>query len=81
MLGFGLTNDREAASKAIKDHGLTWAQALMPNRSLDPIAIDYLCNRTRVPTTFLIDPDGVILATGLSVADAETWLTMILGPR
>ena len=41
MIGLCLSNESEAAGQSIRSMGLTWPQAILRDRELDPIAVDY----------------------------------------
>jgi hypothetical protein len=64
MLGFSVTLDRTEAEKAVQDQGLSWPQVALSDAWADSIALDY--HVENVPQTFLIGPDGVIIAMDIS---------------
>ncbi len=64
MIGLCLANNSEAATRLIQSSGMSWAHAVLRDRSYDPIAIDYDARRFPSPA-FLIGPDGKVMATGL----------------
>lgn len=75
MIGLGLDNDPEAAARVVKEKGMPWPQAVLPGRGRDPVAAAYGVGA--VPATFLVGPDGKVLARDLrgdriveAVADA-----------
>ncbi len=60
ILGVSLDKDRDAWIKAIKDDGLTWTQVIDPDGN---VANKY--NVSSIPSTFLLDKDGKIIAKNL----------------
>jgi hypothetical protein len=63
MLGLNLGSDPADVERIIKANDVTWPQAVLRDRGADPIVLDY---NARPPyPTFLIGPDGKLIATGL----------------
>jgi len=60
ILGVSLDKDRNAWGRAVKDDGLMWTQVLDTNGA---IAQKY--NVTSIPSTFLLDKEGKIIAKNL----------------
>jgi hypothetical protein len=69
MIGLCLTRDPNAAIKVIKDKGLTWPQVILRDQVVDSIVLDY--NAAEVPKTFLIGPDGKLLAKDIGGDQVE----------
>jgi hypothetical protein len=63
MIGLCLSNETEAAGQSIRSMGLTWPQAVLRDRDLDPIAVDY--GPKQPYKAFLIGPDGRLFARDL----------------
>ena len=63
ILGISGDNDREAWLKAIRDDKLTWNHVSNLAGWNDPVFKLYGVNS--IPATFLIDPDGAVIAQGL----------------
>ena len=71
LLGLSITADILAATQTISDRGITWPQAILRDRGSDPLMLDY--NAMYPPKSFLIGPDGKLVArdlTGDAVASA-----------
>jgi peroxiredoxin len=77
ILGLCLVDDPEDGAKAIQEHGLDWPQAILRDRGLDPMALDYGARRS--PKTVLIGPDGRILAADLKGAPIVEAVAKVLG--
>ncbi len=60
ILGVSLDKDRKAWDKAVKDDGLTWTQVIDPTGD---VANEY--NVKSIPSTFLLDKEGNIIAKNL----------------
>ena len=60
ILGVSLDKDRKAWLKAVKDDGLTWTQVIDPDGN---VARQY--NVSSIPSTFLLDKEGKIIAKNL----------------
>ena len=60
ILGISLDKDRNAWIKAVKDDGLLWTQVIDPDGN---VARQY--NVSSIPSTFLLDKDGKIIAKNL----------------
>ena len=69
MIGLCLTRDPNAAIKVIKDKELTWPQVILRDQVVDSIVLDY--NAAEVPKTFLIGPDGKLLAKDIGGDQVE----------
>jgi hypothetical protein len=63
MLGLNLGNDPADVERIIKANDITWPQAVLRDRGSDPIVLDY--NAWPSYPTFLIDPDGKLIAKDL----------------
>jgi peroxiredoxin len=69
MVGLCLSDDSEAATEVIRSARLSWSQALLRDRGHDPIVVDYGALQPHI--TFLIGPDGKLIAQGLRGAALE----------
>jgi peroxiredoxin len=77
IIGFSLANDPADAAKLIKEHGLSWPQAVLRDRGGDPIVLEY-----QVPfpfKSFLIGPDGTLVARDLEGDGVEKAVAKALG--
>ena len=63
MVGVCLSDRSDEATRVIQSAGLSWSQAVLRDQFYDPIAINY--SALQLDTTFLIDPDGKLIARGL----------------
>jgi hypothetical protein len=63
MIGLCLSDDSEAATRVIRSAGISWPQAMLRDRGFDRIVIDY--GALQPDRTFLIGPDGKLIARGL----------------
>jgi hypothetical protein len=63
MLGLNLGSDPAEVERIIKANEITWPQAVLRDRGADPIVLDY--NVGPPFPTFLIGPDGNLIASGL----------------
>ena len=63
MIGLNLGSDSADVERIIKANDMTWPQAVLRDRGNDPIVLDY---NARWPyPTFLVGPDGNLIARGL----------------
>ncbi len=63
MVGLCVSDSSEEATRVIQRAGLSWSQAVLRDEFYDPIAINY---GARLPdATFLIGPEGKLIARGL----------------
>ena len=63
MLGLNLGSDTADVERIIKANDMTWPQAVLRDRGADPIVLDYDVGPPY--PTFLIGPDGNLIARGL----------------
>jgi peroxiredoxin len=77
VLGVSLDRTKEAWLKAIADDGLTWTQISDLKYFESEAARTYQINA--IPATYLIDPDGNIIAKNLRGAELEAKLQEIFG--
>ncbi|MHB1562097.1 MAG: carboxypeptidase regulatory-like domain-containing protein [Isosphaeraceae bacterium] len=56
MVGFVLTRDPEAAKAFVKNHNITWPQAVLVDREFDPITLHYAAKPPL--SSFVIGSDG-----------------------
>lgn len=76
ILGVSFDKKKERWVKAIEKDGLTWPQ-VSDLKYLDSEMVE-LYNITNVPMTFLLDPDGKIIAKNLHATDLENILEELL---
>jgi peroxiredoxin len=60
MIGLCLERNPTVAIKAMSEKTVTWPQVLLRDQVVDSIVLDY--NAAEVPKTFLIGPDGKVIA-------------------
>jgi peroxiredoxin len=63
MVGLCVSDRSEEATRVIQSAGLSWSQAVLRDGFYDPIAINY--GALQPDATFLIGPDGKLIARGL----------------
>ncbi len=74
IVSIGLENSASRWQQAIERDGLHWPYHLMESSSFDsPITTAY--NVKQIPTKFLIDPEGIILAVDPSFKEITRLLT------
>jgi peroxiredoxin len=73
ILGVSLDKDKAAWQKAISDDKLEWAHASDLNSFEGPT--ERLYNIEAIPSNFIIDPAGNIVAKNITGADLEAFLT------
>jgi peroxiredoxin len=78
ILGVSLDNKKEAWEKAIKDDGLVWTQVSDLKGWSSAAAALYAVQS--IPTNFLIDPKGKIIARNLRGNELEEMLQEVLKP-
>ena len=66
MIGLCLSDDSEAVTRVIQSARSSWPQAMLRDRGNDPIVVDY--QALQPDGTFLIGPDGKLIARGLQGA-------------
>ncbi len=77
MLGLNLGSDAAEVERIIRANDVTWPQAVLRDRGSDPIVQDY---NVRPPyPTFLIGPDGKLIARGLQGEPLEKAVSEALG--
>jgi peroxiredoxin len=76
ILGVSLDKKREAWTKAIKKDGLEWVH-VSDLKYFDSEMIQ-LYNITNVPMTYLLDPEGTIIAQNIHVGQLEQLLVEVL---
>ena len=69
MIGLCLSDDSEAVTRVIRSARSSWPQAMLRDRGYDPIVVDYQALQPDV--TFLIGPDGKLIAKGLRAPALE----------
>ena len=79
MLGLNLGSDSADVERIIKANDMTWPQAVLQDRGADPIVLDYDVGPPY--STFLIGPDGNLIATGLKGEPLEKAVAEALAHR
>jgi pimeloyl-ACP methyl ester carboxylesterase len=77
IISLCLTNNPADAVKFIQVNGLSCRQAVLDGREYDPVVADYEAWPT--PSSFLIGPDGTLIAKDLKGEQIETAVTEALG--
>jgi peroxiredoxin len=76
ILGVSLDDDKTEWQQAIKDDGLTWTQVSELKRWDSPIVNLYKLES--IPASFLLDPDGKIIAKNLRGKELDDFLAKTL---
>jgi thiol-disulfide isomerase/thioredoxin len=63
LIGLSLDREIEAARTFVKDRGLSWVQAFVGDEAGEQVLEDY--GADSIPATFLIGPDGKLIARGM----------------
>jgi RNA polymerase sigma factor (sigma-70 family) len=63
MIGISLDDDTDAAKKFVEEKKLPWVQLVVEKDAEKPININY--GVSGIPASFLIGPDGTVVATGM----------------
>jgi peroxiredoxin len=63
MIGLSLDEEIDAPRKLVKERHIPWVQVFLGSGSESPVARDY--GVEAIPATFLIGPDGKLIAKGL----------------
>ncbi|UCD52257.1 MAG: redoxin domain-containing protein, partial [Phycisphaerales bacterium] len=79
MISLSLDHDPEGAEKFIKDNGLEWINCLLTETARATVYSDY--GIRRFPSTFVIGPDGSILAKNPSLSTLNSTLEQALGVK
>ena len=79
MIGLWLVNDPTDAEDLIKANGLKWPQAVLRDRGQDPIVMDY--GAWPPPKSFLIGPEGRLIAQDLQGDPLQKAVAEVLGRR
>ena len=76
MVSLCIVDDREIATKLIKNSGLPLVQVILGDQGLEPMSVDYYAHP--VPKSFLISPDGTLIAKDLKGDQIEKAVTEAL---
>lgn len=79
IIGVSLDENLEAWKKAIAKDKLTWTQVSNLKRWKDPIALNYEIEE--VPSTFILDEKGNIVAKGLRGEELKAKVKELLGVK
>jgi peroxiredoxin len=63
IIGLSLDREVKAAQSFVKDRGLAWVQAFVGDEAGEKVLADY--GVSSIPVTFLIGPDGRVIARGM----------------
>jgi hypothetical protein len=72
-----LDREVDAARAFVKDRGIPWAQAYVGDDAGQRVLEDYGVDS--IPATFLIDPDGKVIARGIRGESIKRAVTRALG--
>jgi peroxiredoxin len=73
ILGVSLDDDKKAWQTAISKDNLSWRQAAQPKRFDGPVTKLYIVEA--IPSNFIIDPQGVIVAKNITGKDLDDFLS------
>jgi peroxiredoxin len=76
VIGISLDSDAEFVRRFVQQRGIGWAQIVLGPAELNPVAKKY--NVLGVPATFLIGPDGKVVAKDLRGLRLDAELTKLL---
>lgn len=79
IISVSLDDNPEEWKKAIAKDGLTWTQVSNLKEMKDPIAIQY--GITQIPTTFLLDSNGKIVAKDLDTESLKEKVNELLAKK
>ena len=79
IISVSLDENKENWTKAIEQDKLTWTQISNLKEMKDPIALQY--GVTQIPTTFLLDATGKVIAVDLRGADLKAKIKELLSKR
>ena len=79
IIGVSLDNNAEKWKQAILKDGLNWIHVSNLKEWNDPIAKTYEVNQ--IPTTFLLDASGKIIAVDLRGPDLEAKISILLSQK
>ncbi len=77
VLGVSLDNDRKSWVAAIRKDGLPWTQVCDLTGINGKVVLDYGVGQ--IPSSFLLDPNGIIVAKNLRGEELQTRLAAIFG--
>jgi peroxiredoxin len=77
MVSLCLVDDPEVGARIIKTSGLSPTQVNLRNYGVEPMAVDYHAYPT--PNSFLIDPDGRLIAKDLKGVQIQKSVTEAFG--
>jgi peroxiredoxin len=79
MIGFCPVASPNDVAKVIKEKGLSWPQVILRDRVADSVLLEY--DAGEVPKTFLIGPDGKLVATELAGEGVVEAIAKALGRK
>ena len=79
IISVSLDENKENWTKAIEQDKLTWTQVSNLKEMKDPIALQY--GVTQIPTTFLLDATGKVIAVDLRGDDMKAKIKELLSIR
>jgi len=77
IISVSLDNDADKWKAAIAKDQLSWTQVSNLKEMQDPIALQY--NVTQIPTTFLLDPKGKVVAIEIYGDELKAKIKELLG--
>ncbi len=79
MISLCMVDDPEVGPRMIKSSGLSPTQVILRNYGVEPMAVDY--NAYPTPKSFLIGPDGKLIAKDLKGDQIEKSVAEGAGPQ
>jgi peroxiredoxin len=79
MISLSVEHDLEGARKFIEDNGLEWINCLLTETARTTVYSDY--GIRRFPSTFVVGPDGKILARNPLLSTLNSTLEQVLGVK
>jgi peroxiredoxin len=79
MIGFCLTTESDELNKIVKTNGISWPQVMLRDRWADSIVAEYQAGQ--LPKTFLIGPDGKLVAKDVTNDKVAQAVANALGPK
>ena len=76
VIGISLDTEKSQVKRFLTKQSTPWSHAVLGPHDINPVAKDY--NVTQIPATFLIGPDGTVVAKNLTGDKLEKELKRLL---
>ncbi len=76
VIGISLDTEKSQVKRFLNKQATPWPHAVLGPHDINPVAKDY--NVTQIPATFLIGPDGTVIAKNLTGDKLEKELERLL---